>query len=89
MPFHGEVEPEAFSAATLCAGRSIQVGAETIIGAGALILDNDFHQLSAEGVWLGDSVTGARPVRIGRSVFVGAQFTFWGTHSPLRTGCRI
>jgi acetyltransferase-like isoleucine patch superfamily enzyme len=61
------------SAATLCAGRSIHIGAETIIGAGALILDNDFHQLSAEGVWLGDSVTGARPVRIGRSVFVGAR----------------
>jgi acetyltransferase-like isoleucine patch superfamily enzyme len=61
------------SATTICAGGSIHIGEGTIIGAGAMILDNDMHRRSEDGTWRADCVTSARPVRIGRSVFIGAR----------------
>ena len=61
------------SATTVCAGRSIHIGEGTIIGAGALILDNDLHRQNTDGSWVTDVTSGARPVRIGRSVFIGAR----------------
>jgi len=60
------------SAAVICAGLSIEIGEECLIGSGAMILDNDFHVYTAEG-WRTDVQTGARPVKIGRRVFVGAR----------------
>lgn len=61
------------SAAILCAGKQITIGEDTIIGAGAMLLDNDFHALLPDGTWKDEYVEGARPIRIGRSVFIGAR----------------
>ena len=61
------------SGAAICAGLSIEIGEETIIGAGAMIIDNDFHQPCGEWDWSLDCRTGARPIKIGRGVFIGAR----------------
>jgi acetyltransferase-like isoleucine patch superfamily enzyme len=61
------------SGSTLCAARSIRIGEGTLIGAGAMILDNDFHQRTESGEWAADCETRARPVCIGRFAFVGAR----------------
>jgi hypothetical protein len=60
------------SGAVLCAGLSIEVGEGTLIGSGAMIIDNDFHVLTAEG-WRGEMRSNARAIRIGREVFIGAR----------------
>ena len=61
------------SAAVICAGRQITIGEDTIIGAGAMLLDNDFHVLQPDGKWRGEYVEGARPIKVGKSVFIGAR----------------
>jgi acetyltransferase-like isoleucine patch superfamily enzyme len=61
------------SGVALCAGISIEVGEGTIFGAGAMVFDNDFHQPIGDCDWSSDSVTNARPVVIGRGVFIGAR----------------
>ena len=61
------------SATAICAGISIKVGEGTIMGAGAMVIDNDFHHPSGEWGWTNDSAARARPVRIGRGVFIGAR----------------
>jgi hypothetical protein len=66
-------EEVGLSAAVICAGISIQIGARTIAGAGAMILDNDFHELGADGLWRDEYSTNARPIRIGEEVFIGAR----------------
>jgi acetyltransferase-like isoleucine patch superfamily enzyme len=38
-----------------------------------MVLDNDFHVPNGEWGWSTDSASNARPVRIGRGVFVGAR----------------
>jgi len=60
------------SGAVLCAGLSIEIGEGTLIGVGAMILDNDFHILTAGG-WRNEARANARPIRIGREVFIGAR----------------
>lgn len=66
-------EGAGLSGAVVCAGKEIVIGRNTIVGSGAMILDNDFHTLGEEGVWMTDYQTSARPVRIGQSVFIGAR----------------
>src|SRR5438046_2650643 len=39
------------SGAVVCAGNSIEIGDHTILGAGAMVLDNDFHRPSGEWNW--------------------------------------
>jgi acetyltransferase-like isoleucine patch superfamily enzyme len=53
------------SGSVLCAGHYIEIGEGTILGAGAMVVDNDFHQPVG--------ATGARPVKIGRGVFIAAR----------------
>jgi len=60
------------SGAVLCAGLSIEIGEGTLIGSGALIIDNDFHILTPDG-WRGETRSNARAIRIGREVFIGAR----------------
>ncbi|MGP8200400.1 MAG: acyltransferase [Limisphaerales bacterium] len=60
------------SAAVICAGFSIEIGPGTLIGAGAMIIDNDFHVYSEQG-WCDEVQAGARPVKVGREVFIGAR----------------
>ena len=61
------------SATALCAALSIEVGEGTMMGAGAMVIDTDFHHPSGEWSWNDDCLSGARPVKIGRGVFVGAR----------------
>jgi hypothetical protein len=60
------------SGAVLCAGVSIEIGEGTLIGSGAMIIDNDFHVLTADG-WRGEMRSNARAIKIGREVFIGAR----------------
>mgnify|MGYP003574939431 CR=1 FL=1 len=60
------------SGTVVCAGKSIRVGKGTIAGSGAMIIDNDFHQLDGT-VWRNEYVANARPVEIGKFVFIGAR----------------
>jgi len=61
------------SGSVLCAGNSIEIGRQTILGAGAMVLDNDFHAAAGEFGWRGEFVANSRPVKIGCGVFVGAR----------------
>ena len=64
------------SATVLCAAALIEVGEQTIFGSGAMVIDNDFHVPTGEWGWTHDfSVCGtvAKPIRIGRGVFIGAR----------------
>jgi Hexapeptide repeat of succinyl-transferase len=60
------------SGAVVCAGLSIEIGEGTLIGSGAMIIDNDFHVLTADG-WRGEMRSNARAIQIGREVFIGAR----------------
>jgi len=61
------------SAAVVCAGLSIEIGEGTIVGAGAMVLDNDFHAPVGAWDWADEHRANARPIRIGRGVFIGAR----------------
>ncbi len=61
------------SSSTICAARSITIGEGTIIGAGALILDSDCHRFVEEEGWITDFEGPAKPITIGREVFVGTR----------------
>lgn len=64
------------SATVFCAARSIEIGEGSIFGAGAMVIDNDFH--IPDGAWgwsdkVESAAQTARAVKIGRGVFVGAR----------------
>jgi acetyltransferase-like isoleucine patch superfamily enzyme len=60
------------SGAVICAALSIEIGEGTLIGSGAMILDNDFHaDLSLDGS--SGAQPAARPIKIGRKVFIGTR----------------
>jgi acetyltransferase-like isoleucine patch superfamily enzyme len=61
------------SASVICAGLSIEIGEGTILGSGAMVLDNDFHSPAGEWEWATEHRAGAKPIRIGRGVFIGAR----------------
>jgi acetyltransferase-like isoleucine patch superfamily enzyme len=60
------------SGAVLCAAASIKIGEGTVLGAGAMIIDNDFHFPVGEWGWGGETAN-ARPITIGRGVFIGTR----------------
>lgn len=66
-------ERVGLSGAVICAGRSIEIGEGTIIGSGAMILDNDFHVPAGTWGWENEVQKNARPIQIGRGVFIGAR----------------
>ncbi len=70
------------SAVTICAGKEITIGENTIIGTGAILLDNDIHALNPDGTWRDEYVQSARPIRVGKSVFIG-------THAIIMKGVKI
>jgi acetyltransferase-like isoleucine patch superfamily enzyme len=61
------------SGTALCAFTSIEIGQGTILGAGALVLDNDVPAPAGEWDWLPACQANARPIKIGRGVFIGAR----------------
>jgi len=63
----------AMSGAVVCAARSIEIGEGTILGSGAMIIDNDFHEPEGDTGWSAHAWATARAVRIGRGCFIGAR----------------
>lgn len=61
------------SSSILVAGRSIEIGAHSLIGAGCMIVDNDFHVPTSPKTWATDYVKNSRPVKIGEGCFLGAR----------------
>jgi hypothetical protein len=61
------------SGTVLCAGVLIEIGEQTIIGAGAMVIDNDFHVPEGEWGWRAEHQQNARGIKIGRGVFIGAR----------------
>jgi acetyltransferase-like isoleucine patch superfamily enzyme len=61
------------SATVICAGVKISIGEETIIGSGAMIIDNDFHVPKGEWSWGDECKKNARAIKIGRGAFIGAR----------------
>ena len=61
------------SSATIVAGRSIEIGEQTLLGAGCMILDNDFHAPGTEFTWLTEYSKNSKPIKIGRGCFIGAR----------------
>jgi acetyltransferase-like isoleucine patch superfamily enzyme len=61
------------SSTVLCAEREITIGEGTILGAGCLVVDNDFHARIDSRTWGESNPDEARPVRIGRGCFIGAR----------------
>lgn len=61
------------TAAVICAGVGIRIGSQTLLGAGAMVFDCDFHAPEGEFGWRNEYRAGARPVVIGRGVFIGAR----------------
>jgi acetyltransferase-like isoleucine patch superfamily enzyme len=61
------------SSTTIVAGKSIEIGEHTLLGAGCMILDNDFHAPGPGFSWLTDSSKNSKPVKIGRGCFIGAR----------------
>jgi acetyltransferase-like isoleucine patch superfamily enzyme len=57
----------------LCAGNSIEIGQQTILGAGAMVLDTDMHAQVGDFDWRVEYVTNSKPIKIGRGVFIGAR----------------
>ena len=61
------------SCSTIVAGNSIEIGEDTILGAGSMVLDNDFHALGSGFSWLTEYSKNSKPVKIGRGCFIGAR----------------
>lgn len=66
-------ENVGISGTVVCAGVGVRIGAGTIAGSGAMILDNDFHVFHKEKGWLNEHESNAKPIVIGRNVFIGAR----------------
>lgn len=68
------LEPRVgISGAVICAVASIRIGEGTIIGSGAMIVDTDFHHPIKNWRWGTEPARVAKPVKIGRGVFIGAR----------------
>jgi acetyltransferase-like isoleucine patch superfamily enzyme len=61
------------SSCTIVAGNSIEIGEDTILGAGSMILDNDFHIPGHGFSWLTEYSKNSKPVKIGRGCFIGSR----------------
>ena len=59
-------------AAVVCAQKII-IGPRTLIGSGAVIIDNDFHERLPSGEWGNNARQTARAIHIGSDVFIGAR----------------
>jgi acetyltransferase-like isoleucine patch superfamily enzyme len=61
------------SSSIVVAGNSIEIGEDTILGAGSMVLDNDFHAPGSGFSWLTEYSKNSKPVRIGRGCFIGTR----------------
>lgn len=69
-----ELEPGVgCSSVCICAAKQIHIGEGTILGAGCLVVDNDFHLPKGDWGWSDHAAATALPVTIGRGCFIGAR----------------
>jgi acetyltransferase-like isoleucine patch superfamily enzyme len=61
------------SSTVICCANRIEIGDETIIGGGAMIIDTDFHPRLDDGTWGTDPKSVSKPVSIGKRCFIGAR----------------
>jgi acetyltransferase-like isoleucine patch superfamily enzyme len=61
------------SSTAVCAALRIEIGADTFVGADAMIFDNDFHAPVGEWGWGPPAPDNPRPIKIGRGAFIGAR----------------
>ena len=61
------------SNSVIVAGDSIEIGEDTIIGSGVMILDNDFHAMGTGFSWVSECSKNAKPIKIGRGCFIGSR----------------
>jgi len=61
------------SSSTIVAGNLIDIGEDTILGAGCMVLDNDFHAPGPGFSWLPEYSRNSKPVKIGRGCFIGSR----------------
>ena len=61
------------SGVCITAAREIRIGEGTIIGADAMILDNDFHLPLPDWRWANAAAETAKPIHIGRGCFIGTR----------------
>ena len=61
------------SAVCICAASQIHIGEGTIIGADAMIIDNDFHLPKSDWRWINAAAETAKPIHIGRGCFIGTR----------------
>jgi acetyltransferase-like isoleucine patch superfamily enzyme len=66
-------EGVGISGSSICAMASIEIGEGSILGSGAMLIDNDFHSPGPEWTWGPALLEDARPIRVGRGVFIGAR----------------
>ncbi len=63
----------AMSGGSLCAAQCIQIGSDVSIGANSLVIDTDFHPLSAEMRAVDPQGGKSRPIFIADGAFIGAN----------------
>ena len=61
------------SGVCISAAAEIRIGEGTIIGADAMILDNDFHLPLPDWRWANATAETAKPIHIGRGCFIGTR----------------
>lgn len=61
------------SSACICAASEIRIGEGTIVGADAMIIDNDFHRPLPFWRWGNAAAESAKPISIGRGCFIGTR----------------
>jgi len=61
------------SSTTIVSGKLIEIGEHTLLGAGCMILDNDFHAPGPGFSWLTEYQKSSKPIKIGRGCFIGTR----------------
>jgi acetyltransferase-like isoleucine patch superfamily enzyme len=61
------------SSSVIVAGNSIEIGEDTILGSGVMILDNDFHVMGTGFSWVSECSKNSKPIKIGRGCFIGSR----------------
>jgi len=66
-------ERVGLSNSVIVAGSSIEIGEDTILGSGVMILDNDFHIMGEGFSWVSECSKNSKPIKVGRGCFIGSR----------------
>ena len=61
------------SNSVIVAGNSIEIGEDTLLGSGVMVLDNDFHVMGTGFSWVSECSINSKPIKIGRGCFIGSR----------------